>query len=411
MTGRSSGPHHDAIPSAVTSASKMIAGRAAIRHRQTLRPVIGILAGLGILALFLHRGTFWNDNLAALSPIPPKAQQVNQALRKDMNVPDLRYFVKLRRPTMQQALETSGHVARILGKLVAQHALGGFNTPSEILPSDRAQQQRQAALPNSKLLQARFAQASAGLPFREHTFAPFFRAIAAARSSPLLTRASLPSALRMQLESMLFQDHGSWNVLIPLRKVSDPERISQLLGASHIGGLHLVDLTQASRRLLVSYQHDARRLAFSGSLAIIALLIVTLRSPRRVFAVVAPLAASEIVTAALFTAGGRTLSIFTVVGFLLIMAVGSNYCLFFERWHRGGEDQRALIGSIVLANLCTVSVYGLMSVSGIPVLHDIGITVATGAFLSLLFASVLSTGRSPPPQLRQQVELTNGPSP
>jgi hypothetical protein len=32
-----------------------------------------------------------------------------------------------------------------------------------------------------------------------------------------------------------------------------------------------------------------------------------------------------------------------------------------------------------------------MALSGIPVLHDIGVTVAVGAFLSLLFSAVLST--------------------
>jgi predicted exporter len=47
----------------------------------------------------------------------------------------------------------------------------------------------------------------------------------------------------------------------------------------------------------------------------------------------------------------------------------------------------------VLANLCTVSAYGLMSFSNIPVLHDIGKTVATGTFLSLVCAAVLSRPR------------------
>jgi predicted exporter len=75
---------------------------------------------------------------------------------------------------------------------------------------------------------------------------------------------------------------------------------------------------------------------------------------------------------------------------LLTVAVGSNYCLFFERVYHDAETQKRSIASVVLANLCTVSAYGVMSLSGIPVLHGIGMTVAIGTFFSMLFAAFLS---------------------
>jgi predicted exporter len=80
-----------------------------------------------------------------------------------------------------------------------------------------------------------------------------------------------------------------------------------------------------------------------------------------------------------------------VAGFLLIVAIGSNYCLFFERSAPGTPGGPRAMASIMLANLCTVAAYGLLSFSRIPVLHDIGLTVATGTFLSLLCGAVLST--------------------
>jgi predicted exporter len=98
-----------------------------------------------------------------------------------------------------------------------------------------------------------------------------------------------------------------------------------------------------------------------------------------------------VVTAAILTLDGGKISIFMVVGFLLIVAVGSNYCLFFERSAPDAATWQRSIASIVLANLCTVSAYGLMAFSSIPVLHDIGKTVAIGTFLSLVCAAVLST--------------------
>jgi predicted exporter len=77
---------------------------------------------------------------------------------------------------------------------------------------------------------------------------------------------------------------------------------------------------------------------------------------------------------------------------LLIVAVGSNYALFFDRAaqvHEAGGESLTL-ASLVIANLSTVMGFGLLSFSQVPVLVALGTTVAPGAFLALLFAAVLS---------------------
>jgi predicted exporter len=158
--------------------------------------------------------------------------------------------------------------------------------------------------------------------------------------------------------------------------------------------------------LLQSFQHEAMLLASIGSLAILAVLLIGLRSAARTITVAAPLAAAVIVTAALLTSNGGKISIFEIVGFLLIIAVGSNYCLFFERSEPDTETRERTVASIVLANLCTVSAYGLMFLSSIPVLHDIGKTVAIGTFLSLVFAALLGTRG--PERHRPAAELPDG---
>ncbi len=359
-------------------------------RRQWLRPAVALLVLAASVVLLAHRGGFWDEDLTKMSPIPAAEQRLDQALRHEAGVPDLRYFVVFRRSGEQVALAESEAAAALLERLVATHTLGGFDVPSEILPSDRTQRKRRATLPDAGELRARFALALAGLPFRPGIFAPFFRDTAATKRARLLTRADLPAPLRLQFDSMLFERDDGWNVVAPLTDVADPKRIVASLAASGQQGLTFVDIHQESDRLLHTYQREATLLASIGSLAIVILLFIGLRAPARVAFVVAPLAASVIVTAALLTLNGGRLSIFMVVGFLLIVAVGSNYCLFFERLYHTPESQRRSVASIVLANLCTVSAYGLMSLSGIPVLHDIGVTVAAGTFLSLIFAAIVS---------------------
>jgi predicted exporter len=307
-------------------------------------------------------------------------------------VPDLRYFAVFQAHDEQLALQQSEALAATLGRLVASGRLGGFDVPSAILPSDRTQRARQAALPDGPTLSTRLAQASTGLPFRADTFAPFLRDVAAAKTAPLITPASLPPALALRLGSMLVQNGGEWDVIVPLRDVADPAAVAAAIAKAGAGGAEFVDLNQASDQLLRSFQHEAVLLASIGSLAILAVLLIGLRSVARAVTVAAPLAAAVIVTAALLTLGGAKISIFEIVGFLLIVAVGSNYCLFFERADTHPQTRERAVASIALANLCTVSAYGLMSLSGIPVLHDIGKTVAIGTFLSLLFAALFSRG-------------------
>lgn len=362
-----------------------------MRHRGRLRVAIGIIVLAGIVALAIHRGGYWDENLLDLSPLPPASQALDKTLRHDLGMSDLRYFAVFRAGGEQQALDESEILARRLRRLVVQHRLGGFDVPSMVLPSDQTQRARQAALPASALLHARFDQALAGLPFRPGVFDPFFRDVAASRTAPLITAASLPPALALRLHSMLVHQGRNWTVVAPLRGVTDPAAVAAAIPAAGLPGIQFVDLDHESGQLLHMFQREATMLAVIGSLAILAVLMVGLRSPARVARVVAPLVAAVIVTAAVLTLGGGKLSIFMVVGFLLIVAVGSNYCLFFERQTGDAGTQHRSVASIVLANLCTVAAYGLMGLSRIPVLHDIGMTVAMGAFLSLLFAAVLST--------------------
>ena len=362
----------------------------AISHRAWLRPVIVFITLAGVLTLVLHRDGFWDSDLTNLSPIPATMQTLDRTLRSDLGVPDLRYFVVLRADTEQSALETSEALAGRLQTLMTEGRIGGYDLPSAILPSERTQKARQAALPDNDTLRARFTEAVAGLPFRAELFEPFFGDVARARSGPLLTLASLPSALALRVDSMLVQRNGGWQLIAPLYKVSDPVAVTSALSTADLPGAQMIDLQRESAQLLQRFQHEATDLAVIGSIAIVALLWLFLRSFARVIAVAAPLAASLVITAALLTFGGSKLSIFMMVGFLLTVAVGSNYCLFFERVYQDAEAQKRSIASVVLANLCTVSAYGVMSLSSIRVLHDIGMTVAIGTFLSMLFAAFLS---------------------
>ena len=363
--------------------------RLLLRGQRPAKGVLAVLVLAAIVALGAHRGPMWDDNLLDLSPLPPATQALDQKLRHDLGVPDTRYFVAYRAGTMQQALEMSEELQAVLTPLVADKTIGSYDLPSVVLPSNRTQRARLAALPDDETLHAAFTQAVAGLPFRPDSFAPFFKDVARARAADPLTEASLPAPLSFRLQSMLMRAGHGWMVLAPLHDVTDVPRLRAALGTEAPKGVAFVDLNRQSADLLHTFQREAVTLAAAGSFAILVLLFLGLRSPRRVVEVAAPVVAAVALTAAILTLGGK-LSIFMVAGFLLIVALGSNYCLFFARRDQAPDERERALASIMLANLCTVAAYGLLSLSRIPVLHDIGLTVAIGTFLCLVCGAAFS---------------------
>jgi predicted exporter len=277
-------------------------------------------------------------------------------------------------------------------KLVTQGLLEGFDTP--LLPSRAVQQARQAALPDAAVAQSNLNKALHDLPFRSSTFAPFAQDIATAKQHPLLDRAALEgSNLGLKLDTFLVQRDGGWSLMLPLRGVKDAQGIEQ--GIRHVSEMPfvLLDMKRESEQMFRDYRHEAAKNAMLGALAIVALLFVSLRSLRRVVEVSLPLAAAVVAVTTWLILSGHTLSIFHLIGLLLVVAVGSNYALFFDQRCTSAQDRERTVTSLLFANASTVLGFGLLSFSQSPVLNAIGSTVAVGAVLSLVFSAILIVGR------------------
>ena len=366
----------------------------AAAHR--LRLPLLLLVVLAAFFVFHRRDGLWQTALSSLSPVPAREQQLDRQLRRDIDAPDVRYLALVTAPNQEQALEASESLGRRLDALVAQGVLQAYESPARYLPSQAAQRARQAAIPPPDVLRANLQQALTGLPFRPDLFAPFLEDAAAAKSQPLLDRASLDvTHFARQFAALLSHQEDGWTATLPLRGVSDPQRLAAGLSQGAPAGTLLLDLKGESDGLYQSYLHEALVQSLSGIGVIALLLLASLRSLRRLYEVMAPLAAAVLLTVAVLAAGGERLSIFHLIGLLLVVGIGSNYSLFFERENRGdgndaGGQRERMVTSLALANLCTIIGFGVLSFARMPVLHGIGMTVAIGAFLSLVFSAILT---------------------
>ena len=366
---------------------------------RTARAVLLIAACAAGAVLYLHRGAIWSRELAALSPIRAADLELDERLRADAGAPDVGYLVVASAPDRESVLAAAEVLGTRLAPLVESAAIGSFESPARFLPSVAAQEARRASLPTAAVLRGRLEEALAGLPLSAARLEPFVTDVERARSAPLLSETDLAgTSLGSLVAALLVRTPSGWSALLPVaaRGSADlsPHAVAEIRVAVARSGVHaeLLDLKGEADRLYSTYLSNALRLALAGLIAIVVLLSVSLRSLGRMMRVVAPLALSVLVVAAGLVVLGHGLTILHLVGMLLIVAVGSNYALFFDRAATLPQEGSVplTLASLLVANLATVLAFGVLASSSVPVLADLGSTVAPGTFLALLFAAMLA---------------------
>jgi predicted exporter len=363
--------------------------------------LLGVLALLAGLVLYLHRDSLWNRELSALSPVSAADQALDGQLRADIGAPDVRYLVVVSGPDRESVLQDVESVTSRLDQLVDDGVIGGFESPTRFLPSLAVQRARRASLPEAPQLRERLHQAVAALPLNAERLEPFLKDIEIARTRPLLTRADLQgTSLAAGVDALLSQRGQQWTALLPLRASDsganafaiDIGPVRAAIARAAAGRAVVLDIKREADVLYSTYMSEAIRLSLAGFAGIVVLLLIALRSPLRVVRVVAPLVLAVLTVAAGLVIAGRQLNILNLIGMLLIVAVGSNYALFFDRRAADQEaDATALtLASILVANGTTILAFGVLATSTVPILSALGLTVAPGALLALVFSALLA---------------------
>ena len=368
-----------------------------VQRAAGLRVAAALLVLAACAVLVINRDHLWNDKISSLSPVSQADIALDASLRADMGAPDVRYLVVVKGLTQEAVLRSAEQVSSVLQTQVDQNALAGFESPSRYLPSSATQRARQASLPAANVLQAHLAQAVQGLPVRAPLFAPFIADVAAASKQPLLQASDLEhTSMAMAVDALLLRQARHWSALLPLTAVAgtdiNADQIRAALRATGLPNVLFVDLKAESDKLYSGYLHEAILLSLGGLVAIIGLLLLVFRSPRRVLRIVAPLAAAVITVTAGLALFGQQLIILHLVGLLLVVAVGSNYALFFDRPIQS-EDARIsprTLASMLFANLTTVAGFGLLAFSNVSILQAMGVTVAPGVILALIYSAIFA---------------------
>ena len=106
-------------------------------------------------------------------------------------------------------------------------------------------------------------------------------------------------------------------------------RLRQAL--ADVPGAQVVNIKAELDALYARYLHEAILQALLGALAVCVLLALHQRSLKRLLRVALPVAAALLIVLAGLSFAGVALGILHLVGMLLMVAIGSNYALFFDQ--------------------------------------------------------------------------------
>jgi predicted exporter len=356
-----------------------------------MKPVIPAAIILACAALLWSHTPLWETELASLSPVSDAKKALDRQLREELGAPDVRDLLVIEGQSEEDVLQYGEALDAPLKALQSRGAISGYDLVTRYLPSRRTQQERQAHLPERSVLMRSLEEALTGLPFTPGLFAPFVAAVESARrQAPVGSKTFGDSAFGARIASLMFERERSWTVVVPLRGVEDRGRLADDVAGWNIPAVTYVDLKTDSNRLMSAYRDRTFLIVMGGLLVISVVLAVGVQSFSLLWPILFPIMSALAVVAAVVNLSGESLSLFHIATFLLVIGLGLDYAVFFNRPERSDEGRSRTLYGLLVCSTTTVLVFGVLAASSIPVLHAIGMTAAIGSLCCLLFAGLMA---------------------
>lgn len=366
-----------------------------IHHHHLFKAVVIFLLLVALYVIFHNKNSLLNNNLNALNTASLSDRVTEKKIKADLSVPDVRFLWIVRDNTQEGVLRISEQLLKRIKQQDTERRIASIQSATNIMPSIVTQQARLSYLPSQEVIVSVLDDALSGLPLKASRLSSFTDALENTKNMPFVSRDAISSAgLLFMVDNLLYQTDSEWIAILPVtyKSVESLSAIAIDSITNDIGREHIVylDMLKKSNQLYQNYLDEIVVFSLLGLLVVVVLMLIALRSFMRLYRVVLPLTFSFIFVVAVLLSIGETISLFHIIGLLLVFAIGSNYSLFFESLTDDILTQSNVMSSLILANLTTVIAFGTLAFSQVLVLHALGITVALGAFLSLILSALLS---------------------
>lgn len=361
-----------------------------LRFSSQKKNIIGLtVAVFSILIITINYDSVWSKNIADLSPIPEQAKKLDKELRTSIGAPDVNHVFIIKDKDPEMLLQRTEKLTLKLQALKKDQLVSNIFAVSQFIPSQKQQRLNQQQLPKTITLGKNIQAATSGLAFKEQFFTPFLNDIEQSKNlTPLTIKDIISTPLNKYVQQDFFFKNDEWVSIIRLTGVKDETRlINWLDNAPDIKG-HYLNLRQATSSLMSDYQQTALMRLLLGSL-IIALILLIVRPNIRAMMILIPVVLAVLLSISIQVLLGTQLTLFHILALLLIVGIGLDYSLFFDRSWTSVEDYQHRLHGIFIGASSTLITFGILGFSDIPVLSALGQTVTFGVLgcfvLTLIF--------------------------
>jgi predicted exporter len=331
-------------------------------------------------------GPTWQDDLGALMPVPGELLAQDARLRAEIGAPDPRYLGVVAGNDSESVLRRLEALTPGLDALVRSGAMAGYEDAAKYLPSAQRQRMRQARLPGPSELRTALATASKGTPFRAGVFDAFLADVERARTQAPLTLGALQETSQAALvEGLLHEKGANRRGIIAFSGVMDPGQLRAWAAAAG-AGTTFIDLKGEASALVVRQRERILLCLAVAAVLLVVVVRVALGDWPRVARVMAPMVLTTAAIVALFRALAVPLDLFHLISLVLAAGLGVDYALFFERTGDDREERLRTLHAVLVSSVSTLMVFALLSLSDIPVLRSIGVTVTLGVVMNFMIA-------------------------
>jgi predicted exporter len=374
-------PQTRALMRFIALLERVLAFLRAHRRRLWIPPALA----LAFIAVYLPRAHFEED-IASLGKLDPGLLAEDARVRARVTRFEQMRFVVALGGSEAEALSANERVARALDEAVSAEELGGYRSLAALLPSPTTQAEVTDAVRGDPTLPARVEAAFTAAGFAEGAFEPFFETLRGPAPEPLTYDALLASPLASWVRPFRISLGDRVGVVTFLHGVADADALeARLAGEEGVVFLRQSDLFGRANRL---YQQSTLELLGAGLLAVLVLLLLRYREPRRALAVFVPATIAAAFTVSVLTFAGRGLDLVTITALLFVVSMGEDYGVFLVDANDETDARHlaAALASVVLACVTTVMDFALLAPSDHPVLGALGITASAGIAACLLLA-------------------------
>ncbi len=175
--------------------------------------------------------------------------------------------------------------------------------------------------------------------------------------------------------------------VVGLRGVHDRHAL-QALAASR-PSLHFIDPADDISKLLGDYRVRTVWLTLISYIAVLLILILRYGVRGGVIVMMPPVIAA-VVSMGILGFLGEPISLFNIMGLLLVLGIGVDYALFFRET---GMDNPSTLLAIALSCITTLLAFGLLALSSTTAVHAFGLTILVGILAAFLLSPMAGWNR------------------